>query len=226
MTTASPAPQEQTAPDAEPRRGRLPWWVTVLVALLVLVLVRGLLVQSFLIPTPSMAPTLQPGDRVLVHRSAFRFGGHVERGDVVVFDGAGVFEPASRPDGLVGALQGALRLVGVPVGESMYAKRVVGLPGERIACCDAEDRLTIDGRPLDEPWLAPGQRPSGVEFDVRVPPRRVFVLGDNRDDSADSRAHLGDPGGGTVPLDRMVGRVVAVYWPLDRIGTPDDEERG
>lgn len=200
----------------------------VVVAAVVLALVRGLLVQSFVIPTPSMAPTLQVGDRVLVFRSAYRLG-EMRRGDLVVFDGSGVFDPGATQSAnwLAAAGRGLAELLGVPVDERAYAKRVIGLPGERIACCDDEGGLTVDGEPLDEPWLAPGQAPSLDEFDVVVPQGRYWVMGDNREDSADSRAHLGDPGGGTVPEDRIVGRIVTVYWPFDRIGSPHpprDEE--
>jgi len=106
--------------------------------------------------------------------------------------------------------------LGAPIGEYDYVKRVVGLPGERVACCDAAGRVTIDGRPLEEPFLLRPAPASTMTFDVRVPPGRLWVMGDNRDDSGDSRAHLGDPGGGSVPLDHVVGRVVTIWWPWGR----------
>lgn len=201
-------------------------WVTL--AALAVLLVRALVVQSFVIPSGSMEPTLLPGDRVLVSRSAYRLG-EVHRGDVVVFDGTGVFdpEPAAPQRPLARAGRALASAVGAPVGEQDYAKRVVGLPGDRVACCDPQGRLTVDGAPLDEPYVHPGDVPSELRFDVVVPPGRVWVMGDHRSVSADSRSHLGDPGGGTVPLRRIVGRVVAVYWPLDRaarVGRPPHEE--
>jgi signal peptidase I len=116
----------------------------------------------------------------------------------------------------------------MPVGENDYVKRVIGLPGERIACCDAKGRLTVNGFPLDEPYLG-GGRASDTPFDIRVPPGRYWVMGDNRDDSGDSRSHLGDPGGGTVPRDNVVGRVVSVWWPWGRatgIGRVEASIRG
>ncbi len=104
--------------------------------------------------------------------------------------------------------------LGTPVGSRDYVKRVVGMPGERVACCDGDGRITIDGVALDEPYLSAGESPSESPFDATVPEGHLWVMGDNRTASADSRAHLGDPGGGAVPLDHVVGRVVLVWWPL------------
>jgi signal peptidase I len=114
--------------------------------------------------------------------------------------------------------------LGAPVGEHDYVKRVIGLPGDHVVCCDTGGRLTVNGIALNETYLAEGTAPSTDAFDVVVPSGRVGVRGENRSDSADSRAHLGDPGGGTVSLDRVVGRVVTVWWPLGRatgVGSPD-----
>lgn len=192
-------------------------WVTAVVVSIVLV--RLLLVQSFTIPSTSMEPLLEPGDRVVVSRLDALFGS-VQRGDVVIFDGRGVFDPelGPGPSPVAAAGRAVAGALGAPVGESDYVKRVVGLPGERVTCCDPQGRITVDGVALDEPYVMPGEEPSEVRFDVRVPAGRLFVLGDHRSESGDSRSHLGDPGGGTVPLDKVVGRVVAVMWPFDRLG--------
>lgn len=181
--------------------------------------VRGFLVQSFVVPTASMAPTVAVGDRVLISRIP-HFTGSLDRGDVIVFDGSGVFdpEPAARtPLAAIGAEIAAG--LGVPVGRRDYVKRIIGLPGERVACCDPQGRVTVDGTALDEPYLTGGEAPSAQPFDVQVPAGRLWVMGDHRSDSADSRSHLGDPGGGTVPIDHVVGRVVAVWWPWSRLGS-------
>jgi len=223
-------PQQETsaasattdAAEASGRAGRGPSWLLLLgVAVLVMVLVRGFLVQSFYVPSGSMEPTIEPGDRILVDKLQ---GGHsLQRGDVVVFDGTTTFAAADltphQDDGLVGrTLAGAASLLGVDVGEQDFVKRVIGLPGDRVVCCDTQGRLTVNGIAVDESYLHAGDSPSDLTFDIVVPAGRLWVMGDHRSDSADSRSHLGDPGGGTVRLDDVVGRAVATYWPLSRLG--------
>lgn len=177
------------------------------------------MLAPFWIPSGSMEPTLLVGDRVVVNKLAYRVG-EVNRGDVVVFDGRDSFStepPAARS--LPTMVKDALaRLVGLPGSEDDdYVKRVIGLPGERVACCDAAGRITVDGLALRESdYLYGGDRSSQVAFDIVVPTDRLWVMGDHRSVSADSRAHLGSPGGGTVPLGKVVGRVVAVVWPVSR----------
>ena len=205
---------------ARPSRGPS-WLVLVGIALLVMVLVRGFLFQSFYVPSGSMEPTIEPGDRILVDKVSG--GGSLHRGDVVVFDGTTTFAAADRTphqdDGPIGrTLASAARLVGVDVGEQDFVKRVIGLPGDRVVCCDPGGRLTVNGVAVTEPYVYPGDKPSELTFDVTVPPGRLWVMGDHRGDSADSRAHLGDPGGGTVGTDDVIGRAVATYWPLSRLG--------
>lgn len=189
-------------------------------ALVVAFVVRSFALQSFHIASTSMEPTLQPGDRVLVSRLAYRWG-DVQRGDVIVFDGEGSLVPASGPEPDGGPLEAAGRSVAEALGVSTgkdFVQRVVGLPGERVTCCDSEGRLSVDGVALVEPYLAVPDSASGMRLNAQVPAGRLWVMGDHRGKSVDSRAHLGSPGGGTVALDRVVGRVVAVFWPLDRFG--------
>jgi signal peptidase I len=207
------------------RSGLGPWGRLPFVRFVVLLFVAGvaaagvrvLFVQSFVVPSPSMQPLLAVGDRVLVSRFDYRVG-DVRRGDVIVFDGRGVFDVPARPArsqlAAVGrVVAGAL---GAPIGEYDYVGRVVGLPGERVVCCDVQGRVSVDGRPLDEPYLRQSSRAGGNPFDVRVPPGRLFVMGDERDDSGGSQAHLSDLGSGTVPLNHVVGRVVSIWWPWGR----------
>jgi signal peptidase I len=191
------------------------------VALLVMLLVRGLLVQSFYVPSGSMEPTIRPGDRILVNKTAA--GDDLQRGDVVVFDGTSSFAAADRSphqsEGLVGrVLGGAASLFGVDLGEQDFVKRIVGLPGDRVVCCDAQGRVSVNGTAVEESYLPQGVSPSDTTFDVTVPADRLWLMGDNRSNSADSRAHLGDPGGGMVRASDVVGRAAATYWPLDRLG--------
>jgi signal peptidase I len=205
-----------TAPAHRPS-----WLVLGGLALLVMLLVRGLLVQSFYVPTGSMEPTIRPGDRILVNKTVA--GEDLRRGDVVVFDGTDTFAAADRTphqdDGVVGrVLSGAGSLLGVDLGEQDFVKRIVGLPGDRVVCCDAEGRVSVNGTAVTEDYLLDGSSPSDTTFDVTVPAGRLWVMGDNRDNSADSRAHLGDPGGGTVRVSDVVGRAAATYWPLSRLG--------
>jgi signal peptidase I len=190
--------------------------LTLLTAGLLVGLLRVLVVQTFVIPSGSMEPGLRVGDRVVVSRLDYRFG-PVRRGDVVIFDGDGVFAPAVSPSGSVLARIGTAiaRALGSPVGETDYVKRVIGVAGDRVACCDAHGRVTVNGDALDEPYIYPGDSPSTVRFDQVVPAGSLWVLGDHRSSSADSRDHMGDPGGGMVPVDQVVGRVVAVWWPWD-----------
>ncbi|MGP3945801.1 signal peptidase I [Streptomyces sp. 6N106] len=209
--------------------GRLPQWLVgggrwrrgallaAACAALVL-LVSGLVLQPFLIPSGSMENTLRPGDRVLVNKLAYRFGDDPRRGDVVVFDGAGSFgeeEPSGNP--VTGLLRKAAAAVGLAEpAESDYVKRVVGIGGDRVTCCDKRGRIEVNGRPVDERYLHPGDSPSRVPFDIVVPEGRLWVMGDHRGASRDSRDYLGAPGGGTVPVDKVIGRAAWIGWPFGR----------
>jgi signal peptidase I len=180
-----------------------------------MVVVRAWFFEAYYIPSPSMEQTLQIGDRVLVDKLSHRFG-HPQRGQVVVFDGANSFDPEPTSNGGLWNRIGSL--VGAAPNEDDFIKRVIGVPGDRVVCCDDQGRLQVNGISVPEPYLYPGDVPSLERFDVMVPPGRLWVMGDHRSRSADSRAHLGDPGGGTVPVDKVVGRAVAIVWPLRHAG--------
>ena len=204
-------------------RGRQPWWdipVTIAVALGVVLLVTTFLVKPFSIPSGSMENTLQVGDRVLVNRAVFKIR-DIERGDVVVFDGSGSFVPpqvAPDRDPITGALVWVGQSFGLVAPDSTgLIKRVIGTSGDRVTCCDAQGDLTVNGTPLVEDYLFPGDAPSLQPFDVEVPDGMLWVMGDHRSASADSRSHMGDPGGGFVPEPSVVGRAMTVVWPVSRI---------
>ena len=212
--------------EGGPGHPRYRWLFVVGVGLVLMMLVRGFLVESFFIPSGSMEPTLEPADRILVNK----IGGasSLQRGDLVVFDGTHSFaDPAA---GSAGQSSGVGRVLGsmlssltIHLNESDYVKRVVGLPGDHVVCCDLKGLLTVNGIAVVEPYLYPGDKPSNLTFDVRVPVERVWVMGDHRSVSSDSRAHLGDPGGGMVRLDDVIGQARMIYWPPSRariLGAP------
>ena len=218
---SAPSDAADASERPAPTRKGPSWLLLVGVALVVMMLVRGFLVQSFYVPSESMQPTIEPGDRILVNKLVS--GEALQRGDIVVFDGTTTFAAGDRTPtestGIIGrVVGGAATLVGIKLGEQDFDKRVIGLPGDHIVCCDAQGRLTVNGHPLDEPYLYPGDKASDLTFDIIVPKGRLWVMGDHRSDSSDSRAHLGDPGGGTVRFDDVIGRAFARYWPLSRLG--------
>jgi len=206
-------------------RGRQSWWdipVTIAIALGVVLLITTFLVKPFSIPSGSMENTLQIGDRVLVNRAVYRIR-DIERGDVVVFDGSGRFVPAQvipDRDPITGALVWVGQSFGLVTPDSTdFIKRVIGVGGDRVTCCDADGRITVNGVPLQEDYLYPGDAPSLQPFDVEVPEGMLWVMGDHRSASADSRSHLGSPGGGFIPEDAVVGRAMNVVWPLSRLSS-------
>lgn len=222
---------DETPQGRSPSRLRSLWLavkeivIVVVLALALATVVRVFLFQAFLIPSGSMENTLLIGDRVLVSKLTTRFG-EVQRGDVVVFrdPGGWLGPPAPGPDGLRGVVSDALEFVGVlpSDAEGHLVKRVIGVEGDEVACCDDTGRLTVNGVAVDETaLLKPGVEPSTQEFDVMVPASSLWVMGDNRSNSGDSRVH------GAVPLSDVVGRTFAVVWPPDRwggVGRPDTYE--
>ncbi|MCH8612901.1 signal peptidase I [Arsenicicoccus dermatophilus] len=176
----------------------------VLVAWLALVLARTLLVDWFAVPSASMEPTLRPGEVILVDKRPAA----VRPGDVVVVDGQSFGLEDRRP--------WARRLLGRIAGESPgqhLVKRVIATAGQQVRCCDAQGRLLLDGVPLREEYVARGDTPSEVAFSVTVPTGTLWLMGDHRSRSADSRSRLGRPGGGFLPARDVTGHVVQVIWP-------------
>jgi signal peptidase I len=198
-------------------RKKMAWWqetlVLLVLALLTSIVVKTFFVQMFFVPSASMHPQLVEDDRILVEKIS-SWDGEVERGDVVVFeDPGGWLGVTPEPVGI----QALLSLVGLYPDGGHLVKRVIGVGGDRVACCDAQGRLTVNGEPVDESaYLRDGVEPSQRSFEVEVPEDAIWVMGDNRPNSQDSRFHTQEPGGGTVPDDRVVGRVWAIVWPTDR----------
>ncbi|HSF97436.1 MAG TPA: signal peptidase I [Ornithinibacter sp.] len=219
-----PAPPRRAGPLAAVGAAVREVFVVVVMALALSFVVKTWLLQAFFIPSGSMEDTLLVGDRVIVSKlSPTPFD--IQRGDVVVFQDPGgwldIAPPVER-SGLAGTLHDGLVFVGLLPAESEdhLIKRVIGLPGDRVTCCTEGQALTVNGVALTEPYLKPGDVPSSLPFDITVPEGQVWVMGDHRSDSEDSRFH--DPSGtgadGAVPIDDITGRAVAVVWPLDRAG--------
>ncbi|MEU8706740.1 signal peptidase I [Streptomyces sp. NPDC048565] len=194
----------------------------VLVALLIALVLKTFLVQAFVIPSGSMEQTIRIGDRVLVDKLTPWFGSEPQRGDVVVFKDPGGWlqqETGDTDDPPAGVKQvkELLTFIGLlpSADEQDLIKRVVAVGGDTVKCCGTDGRITVNGVALDEPYLNSGDVPSTLKFEVKVPQGRIFVMGDHRSNSADSRFHLDKPGKGTVSVDEVVGRAVVIAWPFD-----------
>jgi signal peptidase I len=232
-----PAADETAADPAAPqpgggKRNRSFWRelpVLIVVALAIALLIKTFVVQAFYIPSSSMEDTLLIGDKVLVNKVVYHTRA-IKPGDIIVFDGAGSWnpvtpaEPASS-DPIVRLYRATLvplfhsigGLFGTAPGQTDYIKRVIGVPGDRVACCNAAGDVTVNGHALHEKsYLFPGAAPSEIRFSDVVPKGRLWVMGDNRLVSDDSRLHRDDPGSGTIPENKVIGRAFMIVWPPSR----------
>src|SRR6266567_2095619 len=223
----APASEPDAGPEAEPdndapaakkkKKSFARELLTIVIAAAILtLLVKAFIIQVYRIPSASMENTLEVGDRVLVNKVVYHFRG-IARGDVVVFSGQDSWGPEAPPassNPVVRVFDDALSGLGLHSDQTYYIKRVIGLPGDHVACC-TDGKVTVNGVPLTEDsYLYPGNPPSATKFNERVPPGHIWVMGDHRSDSRDSRFH---PGGGAVPENEVVGRAFVIIWPPSQL---------
>ncbi len=247
--SADEAADEKMAGRDEPGSTRRSFWrelpVLVVVALVIALVIKTFVVQAFFIPSSSMENTLLIGDKVLVNKLVYHFR-KIEPGDIVVFSGAGSWDPApaqaESSDPVARLYDATLRplfhsvagLFGTKTDSDQassctsatgcdYVKRVIGVPGDRVACCNAQGLVTVNGVAMHEqsylyPGEVPGDAPAGYSghFSIIVPQGRLWVLGDHRGVSEDSRLRRSDPGGGTIPESKVIGRAFMIVWPPSR----------
>jgi signal peptidase I len=206
-----------------------------LIAFVLALVVKTFFVQAFFIPSGSMEQTLHgctgcTGDRVLVNKVPYWFG-EPEPGDIVVFKGPDTWTPevsvAEPSNWFTGALLWLGRTVGVaPPSEDDFVKRVIATEGQTVQCCDPEGRVTVDGKPLDEPYIFENTEPvdSRAFEPVVVPEGRLWVMGDHRGASADSKAHMGDQYKGTIGVDDVIGKAAVIVWPISRFTLLDSPD--
>jgi signal peptidase I len=212
----APSPEKQ-----KPRRKALPLWAETLLllalALVLAIVLKSFFVESFYVPSGSMEPKFVENDRILVQKVSYWFGGSPQRGDIVVFKDPGGWLNAEEAGGPTSGIGKLLSHVGLYPTGGHLVKRVIGIGGDRVICCDAQGRITVNGTPLEEKsYLPKGTVPSQTPFDVQVPAGHLWVMGDNRGASADSRAHTSEPTRGFVAEDLVVGKVFALVWPFGR----------
>jgi signal peptidase I len=208
-------PREET-----PRKSMPLWQETILLlglALILALVIKSLFVQAFYIPSPSMEPLFIKNDRILVQKVSYWGGATPSRGDIIVFKDPGGWLNEADTTTPQGPVTKVMEKVGLYPTGGHLVKRVIGIGGDRVVCCDAKGRITVNGQALNEKaYLPKGTAASQLKFDRTVPKHHLWMMGDNRSFSFDSRGHMGDPGGGFVPEDLVVGKVFTLIWPWQR----------
>ena len=202
------------------QKRQLPVWqesiLLVATAMVMAIVVKTFFLQAFYIPSESMEPTMLVNDKILVQKVSY-WAGDVKRGDIVVFDDPGGWLGPEDSRRASNPFQRALETVGLfPTGGHLI-KRVIGVGGDEVKCC-TDGKLTVNGTKLDEPYLLDESATKDKTFNVKVPEAYLWVMGDNRGNSADSREHMGDPGGGFISDKTIVGKAWLRVWPLGRSG--------
>lgn len=235
---ATPDEEPRLSPSKSPRKQLPLWQETVLllgIALVLAIIIKTLFIQAFYIPSESMEPGLIFNDRILIQKVSYWGDSEPERGDVVVFKDPGGWLGPLESEGPTNPVAKVMAKIGLYPTGGHLVKRVIGVAGDTIECCDAEGRLSINGHPLDEADYVKrsgstcnGPMPTQCEEDWRVgpiPAGRIFVMGDNRSHSADSSQHMCSPketecvpGEEFVAADLVVGRVFVLLWPAHRFG--------
>ena len=210
-----------------PRKGSLlrEFPVLLIVALAVSIVIKTFLVQFFYIPSGSMENTLQINDRVAVNKVPF-IGKSIKRGDVVVFRDPDNWLPepyVGDQNEFIAKIKDGFVAVGVlPNPAKQYlVKRVIGVAGDKVECCSKDKKLMINGVEIDEPYIFAGNTASDTNFNVTVPAGKVWVMGDHRGASADSRFHQDDINNGMVPTAKITGKVVGIIWPIKNLSLVD-----
>ena len=223
----APEPQElgDTGYERKHRRGGLLSWLREIALILVISIAISFVIKTFFfkafyIPSESMVPTLEENDRIFVNLMVPR-NFALQRGDVIVFKDTKGWLPPST-DGNQNWFQQSLEFIGLlpDMSQQHLIKRLIGLPGDHVICCDAQQKITVNGVALNEPYVNPAEVPRPVSFDVTVPAGKVWVMGDNRNHSSDSRFHnASEPGNGFIDENDIEGQAVVIAWPLNRLGT-------
>jgi len=223
---ADPAPvaaQKTTRKSRKADKKPLPVWqesiLLLAIALILAIGIKFFFIQAFYIPSPSMEPLFVKNDRILVQKVSYWFGGSPSRGDIVVFKDPGNWLPADESSSASNPFTKTLEAVGLYPSGGHLVKRVIGVGGDTVTCDPSKDqgRLEVNGHALNEKsYLPDGTAPCSEPFTAKVPAGHLWVMGDNRGDSSDSRAHQDEPGHGFVDDDLVVGKVWSLIWPWSR----------